>query len=103
MTHRQFVAWVKWKQYSLNNPGISELYLAQVAVEVRRVLSTNPQSIQLDDMILKFKDPKPPSKEDIEEFSKRAIAAWTSKVGGKVKVMKPEEVTYIYPTKKGTK
>lgn len=59
MTHRQFASWSVYLEEEWNRPDRTDHYLMQVGVEVRRVLSREPNSHKLDDMRLEFKRPEP--------------------------------------------
>lgn len=83
MTHRQFLAWQAWRRIDVGVPGKTELYLANVAAEVRRtpgrVWGKEPD-VALQDLFL-----KPAEEEDqnqlvqpgeTEEEARKRIGAW---------------------------
>lgn len=54
-THREYLAWQAWLDGEQDRPDSTQHYLMQIAMEVRRVLSKNPNSIKLNDFKLSFK------------------------------------------------
>jgi hypothetical protein len=100
MTHRQFLAWLEWEAMDMNVPGKAEYYQAQIACEVRRVLSSQPNSVRLEQFQLKFElkqknaDPK-----DVKELSGWLAKSWAARMGGKtVRVMQRDQMNWVYPT-----
>ena len=63
-TERQFRTWIEWLDSQWNEPSLTDHYLMQIATEVRRVLSKNPNDIKLDDFKIEFSKPKRASKAD---------------------------------------
>lgn len=61
-TERDLIRWLSWFDMQLERPRREDYYLMQIACEVRRVLSSKPNQIHLDDFQLKFKSSVPPSK-----------------------------------------
>jgi hypothetical protein len=72
ITHRQFAAWCAWEEMELDNPSRTDVYLMQVACEVRRAAVKNPGRVKLKDFLLKFgTDGKPKlTKEQAAAFAK---------------------------------
>lgn len=83
LTHREFLMWDKWLEERWNNPDLSCHYLAQIALEVRRVLHQKPASVSLNDMLLKFTKPKPVVPLTPDEATKIHRAGWMSWLGMK--------------------
>lgn len=54
MSHREYLTRLAWIEENLNDPEKNEFYLMQIASEVRRVLSKNPNKIKLEDFKIKF-------------------------------------------------
>ena len=67
MTHRQYEAWQIWLGEEWNRPSRTDVYLMQIALEVRRVLSSKPGEMKLQDMTIPFKIVKPKTKEQLEK------------------------------------
>lgn len=75
-THRQYRTWMYWlDNIYVNHPGLIEHYLMAIVVEIRRLFSSKPNSIQLSDAKLKFKvvkaEPKLEPKLSVGEMAKR--------------------------------
>jgi hypothetical protein len=62
VTHREYRLWTAWFNRQWDRPSRSDYYLMQIATEVRRVLSTKPQTIKMEHARLRFRPPeaKPP-------------------------------------------
>ena len=56
-THREYLTWIAWLDEQWNKPSKTDSYLMQIAMEVDRVLSNNPNSIQMKHKLLKFVEP----------------------------------------------
>ena len=56
-THREYLTWIAWLDEQWGKPSRSDNYLMQIAVEVQRVLSKSPNSIQLKHKLLRFVEP----------------------------------------------
>lgn len=83
-TQRQFRTWIAWLDAQWNEPSLSDYYAMQIAAEVRRVLSKKPNDIKLDDFKMKFKKPKPISKEAAKkEKAAASLASWKAILGVK--------------------
>lgn len=86
MTHRQFLAWEAWYDLDMERPSKDNWYAMQIALEVRRVLHSNPNSVTLDGMRLKFTQKNAETTEEHKrnqlELAKRM---WVGRVGGKVR------------------
>jgi hypothetical protein len=88
MTHRQYAAWCRWRGQEWNRPSRTDSYLMQIACEVRRVLSKNPNGVKIKHFELKFGTGEKPqdgglTKEQATEASK---SLWLSRMGGASKV-----------------
>ena len=94
MTHRQFAIWQLWLNEQWNRPDLTDMYLMQVACEVRRVLSQKPNDIKLEHFRLKFETGKPKAsngqavtggltKEQKENLVKQM---WMARLGGPGKI-----------------
>jgi len=53
-THREYLLWMSYLYEELNTTSKNDLYLMQIAQEVRRVLSKKPSKIVLDDFQIRF-------------------------------------------------
>lgn len=85
-THREYLVWMAWLRDRLNHPGLTEYYLMQIAMEVRRVLSNKPSSIRLEQFKLKFNVDrlrKPVQKMTKELATTYAKAKWFAITGYK--------------------
>lgn len=91
MTHRQFSMWQVWLEGEWHRPNRSDYYAMRTALEVRRVLMSNPNLVQIKDMKVRFdfadpekvegKDPGL-TKEQLLNLSKGVAIA---RAGGKFK------------------
>lgn len=77
MTHREFKLWLRWLDDNYNKPSLSDYYMMQIAAEVRRVLSKNPDKIKLKDFLLSFdtSDKKEKGKKKVDKPSSIQAAA----------------------------
>lgn len=93
LTHRQYLAMIEWDIEDMNRPGKHEYYLMQIACEARRVLSSKPNSVKLDQFKLSFKHKTTdPSAQYAKNITNLAKSAWTMRVGGKVIQENPEPI-----------
>jgi hypothetical protein len=95
-TYRQYLVWMAWLDDQWNHPSREDTYLMQIACEVRRVLSKNPNQVKVGDFKLEFTSAKPAktnteggskgtqplSMEDRVEGSK---ALWMAAVGSEIR------------------
>jgi hypothetical protein len=60
-TSFEFVEWIEFlrlkKQEKYNEVEKQDYYLAQVATEIRRSFTKNPNSVRVQDFLIKFKSP----------------------------------------------
>jgi len=56
MGYKEFLRWGAFLDIEHNSFRTIDYYLAQIAAEVRRANSTKPESIQVSDFIIKFKE-----------------------------------------------
>lgn len=86
MTHREFLTWECWLDMEWSRPSRSDYYTMQVATEVRRVLSKNPNAIQIKDFHLPFGEyGKQQSKKASDaEIAQQAKASWAAILGAKL-------------------
>lgn len=91
MTHRQFDAWRAWLALQWDRPSRADWYAMQTACEVRRVLSSKPNSVRVEQFALQFKDQserhQPADPAQAAQWSK---AAWLGALGGRVRVRNPD-------------
>jgi hypothetical protein len=88
-THRQYLSWMHWLNEEWDNPSRTDLYLMQVACEVRRVLARHPNKVTMSDFKLKFVVPgnAPASKSGEEQAdaaelaTRRSQAKWFGALG----------------------
>lgn len=81
MTYRQYKTWQAWLDLQWDNPDRHDLYLMQIACEVRRVLSDKPNQIKLDHFHLRFKSPAPKKRPHTPQSIAAAKSLWLSRVG----------------------
>lgn len=74
-TYREYQMWMAYFEDEWKEPTLSDYYLMQIAQEVRRVLSKNPNAVKLEDFKIKFQDANAEQKKYDPEFSK---AIWTA-------------------------
>lgn len=89
MTHREFLTWEVWLDAEWSHPSRSDHYMMQVATEVRRVLSKNPNGIKIKDFRLTFgesgeRERKKISEKELAEQTKQSWAAYLGAKLGKV-------------------
>ena len=53
-TSTEFLDWQQYLVQEINFPRKQDYYLAQIAAEVRRVMNKNPNSIKVEDLLMKF-------------------------------------------------
>ena len=73
ITSSEFVDWMVYFDEDLNRFHREDYFLAQIAQEIRRVLSKKPDKIKLDSFLLKFeyaKEKVPMSRKERMEMSK---------------------------------
>ena len=92
-THRQYRTWMYWlDNLHVNQPGLVEHYLMSIVVEIRRLFSSKPNSIQISDALLKFKPAKalktPAAKVSTGEMFKQVFMGM---IRGQGKVYKDEQ------------
>lgn len=78
MTHRQYLAWMSWLSLEEREPSLSDYYAMQIAAEVRRVLSKNPNAIKMEDFKITFEVPgeKKASTQDQATLVEAEKAVW---------------------------
>jgi hypothetical protein len=83
MTHREFLTWQAWFAEQWSVPSREDYYLAQIACEVRRVLSRKPGKVLLKDFVLQFGEgkakPPPMTREQAAEAAKARWAGFMTK------------------------
>ena len=86
-THREYLTWVVWLNEQWNVPTKDNLYSMQIAAEVRRVLSKQPNAIKTEHFKMVFEHKKEPTQEQLAKSRAQALqrskAAWASRVGFK--------------------
>lgn len=97
MTHRQYLAWMEWEAESKNTPGLNEYYIAQATAEIRRVMSTRPSSIKIEDFILEFRNKDDISPEHMKNVNNVAKLNWSKRMTMPIRIITKEEAVYVYP------
>jgi len=86
-SHREYKLWMEYFNEEWKTLKLSDYYLMQIAQEVQRVLSKNPNKIKLLQFELPFDSDKPKSKKltELEKKNKTrgVIAGWWGMVTGK--------------------
>lgn len=83
-THREYLLWMAWLAKQHDTPDRSDYYLMQIAAEIRRVLSKQPNKIKLEHFKLSTAGkPAPVQQRETVEQSK---ARWAGLVGYKGKL-----------------
>lgn len=86
---------MNWMEMEVSNPSRSDLYAMQIACEVRRVLSKNPNSIKLKDFLLTTERSKPSPNLPSGNSTAMAKAIWRARLSGKkyrvIEPLKPAE------------
>lgn len=86
-TSSEFTMWKVYMEQDINAFHPEYYYLAQIACEIRRVLSKHPNKFKTKDFLIKFQfagqDKKPPTKEEIERRMALSKAYWFGAVGTK--------------------
>lgn len=85
-THRQHETIVAYLDEQWNSPDLHCYYMMQIAQEVRRVLSTKPNDITIDQFKLPFARSTPDRKpeEVSQEHIENIKSVWIARVGGEV-------------------
>lgn len=88
-TSREFRDWQRYFLQRSRKHQREDFYLAQIALEVRRVLHSNPKSLRLQHFLLKFNSgtetsAKTKTEADQQERTDRSKAAWCGMLGLKV-------------------
>jgi len=85
VSHREYLLWLSYFEVQTENPTTDQWYLAQIAQEVRRVLSKNKKSIKLKQFLLKFTKGKEQPKQpvDPQEATKVVRSRWFGRLGMK--------------------
>jgi hypothetical protein len=95
MTHREFTTWQAWLAEQWSVPSRGDYYLAQIACEVRRVLSRKPGKVLLKDFVLQFGDarakPPPMTREQAAEAAKARWAGFMTKTVRKRNAAPPSD------------
>lgn len=81
MTHRQYAAWVAWRNHcdvQMAPPSLTDWQLMRVAQRVQQVLSRAPNAIRLEDQRVEFdgvgkKAEMEPTAEQVSQWS---LAKW---------------------------
>lgn len=76
MTHRQYLAWLKWSAGCMDHPTVDQQYMMQIAMEVVRTQAKNPGSVKFEDFKLRFGTPAKLA--DVEDSK----AVWRARLGG---------------------
>lgn len=93
VTSSELMLWKAYIAWEANAFHREDYYLAQIAQEVRRVLSKSPKKIKLDHFLLKFetKSSKARAKaESVETRTTRSKSFWFGIVGVKGPIEKRE-------------
>lgn len=78
------MAWCQFFREEDNTPTTDQLYLAQIACEVRRVLAKDPNKITIKDFIFKFAPDKdePLTEAQKQEHMQASKNAWAAMLAG---------------------
>ena len=91
ISYREYLIWRHWLNKQWSVPSRTDYYLMQIAREIKRVLSANPDNISTLDFKIAFsdedEDQKPPP-QDPKITAMHAKKLWMSRVGGNVTVRK---------------
>lgn len=80
-TVREYVAALEWIEHEIEDPRDPILlYLMSIATEIRRLRSSKPESVQLQDLALTRKEKKELTEQEKVEHAKRK---WFSRLGMK--------------------
>ncbi len=82
VTHREYLTWEVWLDEEWDKPSRSDNYLMQIAMEVERVLSKNPNKIQMKSKLLKFVAPVVPNLNPEARLA-QSKAVWSAVTGKK--------------------
>lgn len=88
MTSSEFVLWRVYLEEEVNHFHREDYFMAQVALEVRRVLAKNPNKYKLKDFLIKFRSDKPEPQRPLTEEEKKqrvakSMAYWLGITGAK--------------------
>ena len=77
-SHRDYKTWMLYLEESWNTHSKDDYYFAQIALEVRRVLSKKPGEIHIKDFLLDFGTPEEKVTEDpeVEQSRLEQLSAW---------------------------
>ena len=81
LTNREYQVRLAWEREQWNKPSRSDHYSMLIALEILRANVKDPSSISLDDMKLKFAEPKRLAKPTKEQATAWAKAKWGMAVG----------------------
>lgn len=84
-TSSEFVKWMAYLERDANAFHRQDYYLAQIALEVRRIFAKHPNKMNLDDFILKFEQERKKIEKqtsNVEERSAKMLNYWKSVVEG---------------------
>lgn len=92
-TERQRDMLLAWLDMELERPSRTDRYLMQIACEVRRIFSKNPNAIQIEQFLLKYKS-RGAKPLDVATASALSKASWLGRMGMKVtRIVKPKEAS----------
>ncbi len=82
-TSTQFVDWIAYLDWDVNAFHREDSFLAQIAQEIRRTISKDPEKVQIDGFLRKFVAKKVPKKLTRKEvamrFKRRLLARFSVK------------------------
>lgn len=55
-THKEYLMWMAYFEEEWKQPQLRDYYLMQIAQEVRRVLSKNPNRVKMEDFKIQFQE-----------------------------------------------
>jgi len=81
-TSTEFVTWQRYFEEDLKYPTKEDYYLAQIAAECRRWMSKNPDTVKVEQFLMKFSTwgstPKKLTEEELQERTKNSKARWAA-------------------------
>ena len=84
MTSTEFLDWLEYLKLDVNAFHREDFYWAQIAQEVRRTVSKDPQRVKIEHFLQKFeikKKPKMSRKERAMRFKRNLLARFGIKTG----------------------
>lgn len=97
VSNREYMTWLAYFGDQWNEPDRSDYYLMQIAMEVRRVLHSNPSQVKLEHAKIPFtpiesgikKIKKPLTAAERDKATALAKAAWAGRLSASPKKLPP--------------